>query len=474
MLHDPTDGELFPTFSPEAVAEMRRLGDEEELADGAALFVEGESEVDLFVVLDGTVRITKTVSGEEQLLAVHGPGELAGELSLLVKGAAIATGRAEGPVRVLRIPADAFRRLVAEGSPLAETALRAMVGRTRDVDEQLRQQEKLAGLGRMAAGLAHELNNPAAAARRSAKVLVETAGRAERLALDLGRRLSGTEGAAEALRTLVAVRSDACRVITGAASAEALSPLERSEREDELADWLDEQGVDEAFDRAETFVEAGLEAEELAEAVAALPEGDRGDAIAWLAASLGTLRLAHEVERSTERISGLVGAVKSHTHMGREGSVQPVDVREGIEATLVVLGHAIRDRGVTVRRQYADDLPEIPGQPGELNQVWTNLLDNAITAASEGGGTVTVRAMVDQDTVLRVEIEDDGPGIAEEIRSRIFEPFFTTKDVGEGTGLGLVIARQIVTRGHRGELRFTSEPGETVFRVSLPLERADD
>lgn len=483
MLHDPTDRELFPTYDEAALAELAGHGSEQRLDDGDTLFAEGDERYDFFVVLDGEVQVTKTVSGDEQVLAVHHGGEPAGELSLLAGAPAIATATAVGPVRVLRIEPETFRRLVAEGSPLAEVALRAMVGRTRDVDDQIRQQEKLAGLGRMAAGLAHELNNPAAAARRSASLLTETAGRAERLALALGRALAGLEDperAEEIVRCLVAVRSRAARVLTGEGSdaGDGLSPLERSSREDEVADFLDDQGVDDAFDRAETLVEAGLDRDELEAAVAELPEDSRADGLAWLAASLTALRLAHEVERASERISNLVGAIKSHSHMDREGSVTDVDVRSGLATTITVLGHAIRDRKVRVTQELPDDLPTVPGRPGQLNQVWANLLENAIHAAGDregGGGHVTVRARVDRDRFLVVEIEDDGPGIPEEIRDRVFEPFFTTKGVGEGSGLGLEIARRIVRSGHHGALSFSAgTDGGTVFEVCLPLERPED
>jgi signal transduction histidine kinase len=480
VLHDPTDRELFPTYDERALAELAEHGTEESRADGDTLFEEGEESYDFFVVLDGEVRITKTVSGDEQVLAVHHRGEPAGELSLLSGAPAIATATAVGEVKVLRMAPEAFRRLVAEGSPLAEVALRAMVGRTRDVDDQIRQQEKLAGLGRMAAGLAHELNNPAAAARRSAALLTETAGRAERLALSLGRTVAGLDGerAEEIVRCLVAVRTRAARVLTGDAAGEGdgLSPLERSAREDEVADFLEDRGVDEAFDRAETLVEAGLDRTELEAAVAELPEDSRADGLSWLAASLTSLRLAHEVERASERISSLVGAIKTHSHMDREGSTTEVDVREGIASTITVLGHTLRDRDVRVTQELPPDLPPVPGRPGELNQVWANLLENAVYAAgdrAEGGGHVTVRARVDRDRFLVVEIEDDGPGIPEEIRSRIFEPFFTTKGVGEGSGLGLEIARRIVKNGHHGALSFTSGEEGTVFEVCLPLERVE-
>jgi len=254
-----------------------------------------------------------------------------------------------------------------------------------------------------------------------------------------------------------------------AAKAAALSALEATDREDELADWLDDHGIVGGFDLAPVFVAAGLDtswAEEVAEAVA--PEHLEG-AMRWLGYTVETENLMREIEDSTGRISTLVGAAKQYSQMDR-APYQMTDVHEGLESTLVMLTHKIGD-GVQVVRDFDRTLPRIPAFAGELNQVWTNLIDNAVSAMG-GQGTLTVRTWRDRDNVV-VDIGDTGPGIPRHIRERIFEPFFTTKPVGEGTGLGLDISWRIAVQRHGGDIRVKSRPGDTRFQVCLPITAAD-
>jgi signal transduction histidine kinase len=458
-LHDPGDSTLFPTFSPEVVDDMKRRGTIEDVAEGGTLFTEGQTNYDFFVVLDGRIRITKTVSGEEQLLAIHHPGEFAGEIGILSGAPAIATGRAMEPAKVLRIPADTFRQMMSECTPLAMTALQALTARTRDVDAQLRQQEKLAALGRMAAGLAHELNNPAAAARRAAVGLRTELQAAQRRALEHDARFS--EEQREALRAL---HEELASAVPAQAPVDALA---RSDAEDAVALWLDERGVPDAWECAPALVDAGLSAERLE----ALNGDFAGDALAgaveWLASTLSMDGLAAELEGSAGRISTLVKAIKEYSYMDR-GKLQRLDVHDGLESTLTMLAHKLR-KGITVHREYDRSLPQICASGSELNQVWTNLVDNA-AAAMQGRGTLWLRTARDGDDSIRIEVVDDGPGIAPEVLPRIWEPFFTTKGVGEGTGLGLDIARRIVEHSHGGQIRAVSRPGDTRFVVTLPID----
>ena len=458
-LHDPDDQVLFPTFSPQALEDMKRRGTVEEVPAGTVLFREGQAHYDFFVVLEGRIRITRAAGGEERLLAVHEPGEFAGEISILTHGPAVATGRVDEPARVLRIPADTFREMVAECTPFAETALQALSGRSRDVEAQLRQQEKLTALGKMAAGLAHELNNPAAAARRAAATLRDETARAQRRALDHDRRFTAAQrDALCALHATLAAAAPEPR-----ASSDALA---RSDAEDAVALWLDERGVAEAWDCAAALVDAGVDVERLE----ALNGTFQGEALAaateWLGATLSLAGLADELEGAAGRISALVKAIKEYSYMDR-GTLQRMDVHDGLESTLSMLGHKLRE-GVTVHREFDRTLPKICAAGSELTQVWTNLVDNAV-AAMGGRGTLWIRTARDGERV-RVEIADDGPGIPREVMPRIWEPFFTTKGVGEGTGLGLDIARRIVERGHGGEIRVTSRPGDTRFVVTLPID----
>jgi signal transduction histidine kinase len=458
-LHDPADTVLFPTFAPAVVEDMKRWGTVQEVPEGAVLFTEGETRYELFVVLDGRVRVTKTVGGEEQLLTVHEPGQIAGEIGILSGAPAIATGVAMGPVKVLRIPADAFRQMIAESTPFGETALRALTGRGREVDAHIRQQEKLTALGKMAAGLAHELNNPAAAARRAAAALRAEVQAAQRRALEHDRRLD--DGQREALRALHAALAAAAPTRVPA------DALARSDAEDAVALWLDERGVPDAWECAPALVDAGVDAAGLQ----ALDGGFAGEAleaaVEWLASTLSMGALAAELEGSAGRISTLVKAIKEYSYMDR-GKLQRLDVHDGLESTLAMLGHKLKT-GITVHREYDRSLPQICASGSELNQVWTNLVDNA-AAAMQGRGNLWIRTARDGDDSVRVEVADDGPGIAPEVMPRIWEPFFTTKGVGEGTGLGLDIARRIVERGHGGEIRAASRPGDTRFSVTLRID----
>jgi PAS domain S-box-containing protein len=329
----------------------------------------------------------------------------------------------------------------------------------RRVEEELRQTEKMAALGKLSAGLAHELNNPAAAATRAAGQLLD----------GIDALQSATARLAQGgLQPDAWARLSEFRRALGDRSAEPLnlSPLELSDREEELLGWFEAHGVADPWQMAPTLVVAGVRLDDLEAIAAGLPADRLGDAMAWVVAALGLYDLAGTVARSSRSISTLVDAVKSYSYMDR-APVQEVDIHNGIEDTLTILGHKLK-RGIEVVREYDRSLPRIHVRSSELNQVWTNLIDNAIAAVGERG-TITIRTYRDGDR-LAVEIVDDGPGIPEEMQPRIFDPFYTTKEVGQGTGLGLDIVRRIITARCGGEVDFRSRPGGTVFRVRLPLE----
>ncbi|MDP9364877.1 MAG: ATP-binding protein [Chloroflexota bacterium] len=451
---------LFANLSHEDLAWVAAVGREVRLDAGAPLFVEGEKDVAFFVLVEGELRVSKRVGLEETTLATHRPGAFTGEIPLLTGTPYIATVRATTPSLALRFEVEPFHDLLGRCRGVAATVLRAVAQRVQTVNATVQQQEKLAALGRLSAGLAHELNNPAAAARRAGEQLCRSVHEVAELGLELARQGLATEqiAALTQLRREAAVPDQA---------VSALDPLARSDREDELAAWLEDRGVADAWELAPAFVGTGLDVDRLAVAADALPPPAVGPALAWLAADLSTTGLVGEVEQATTRISELVSAVKTYSHLDRapEGEV---DVREGLASTLTMLGHKLRAKGIRVTREDDPALPRIAAFPGELNQVWTNLLDNAIDAAG-GEGRIWVRTRREPDRVL-VEICDDGPGIPPETLPRIWEPFFTTKGVGEGTGLGLDVSRRIVVGQLRGDVRVESRPGDTRFQVRLPLD----
>jgi signal transduction histidine kinase len=320
------------------------------------------------------------------------------------------------------------------------------------------ERERLLALGSLSAGLTHELNNPASAAVRATATLRDrVAGMRHKLALIADGRLDGRQ-----LHRLVELQEEA---VKRAASAPKLTALQASDAEDVLVDWLEERNLTAPWDLAPTLVAGNVTVDWLNEIKQAIGPADLESAVRWLAYTIETELLMNEIDESVTRISGLVAAAKQYSQLDRAPH-QVVDVHDLLDSTLVMLT-AKTPPGVTVVKEYDRSLPAIPGYPAELNQVWTNLIDNALGAMGEHG-TLTVRTQRDGDHIA-VSVHDTGPGIPPEVRPRIFEPFFTTKPVGEGTGLGLDISYRIVVNKHHGDIRVDSQPGSTTFRVLLPL-----
>ncbi len=420
-----------------------------------------DADAGVFLLLDGVVQGLVFESGRLEPVTRQVAPTWMGAITAMTETGFAGEMRAVTDVRLAVIAPSDFTDVVVTQRAVHRRVMRAV--RTVSARTAAREQnrERLASLGTMAAGLAHELNNPAAAARRAAADLAEAL---DVLASTIGLFVeSGIER--EQAGELVAMQREAIERAVAAASSVGLSALDAADAEDALQDALLGLGVPEPWRVSEPLASAGLDAvwvERLAETAGPATNA----AVAWIAASLTAQGLAGEIAESTDRMGKLVKAIKSYAFMDR-GELVETDIHEGLETTLLVLGHKLKHTSITINREYDRSLPKLTLRGSELNQVWTNLLANAIEALGQTG-TIEIDTVRD-GACMRVDIIDDGPGIPADVQGRIFDPFFTTKDVGEGTGLGLDTARRLVTERLGGSIEFDSQPGRTAFHVWLPL-----
>jgi signal transduction histidine kinase len=454
---------LFEKLTDDQLDWVAENGEIERYAAGATVLREGDPAICFYVLLSGTLRMTRTVRGDElEMVRTEQRGVYSGATQFLMgqrgEQRYSASVYSVTDTEFFSLPAAEFGDEFGEWFPMAAHLLEGMFLGRRNTEAVVGQRERLLALGALSAGLTHELNNPAAAAVRATSSLRErVAGMRQKLAL-----LARNEIEPGLLEQLVDVQE---MLVKQVANAPKLTAMQAADLEDELSDWFDDHGISDGWDLAAIFVPAGITTARLDEVHAAVGDECLPVALRWLGYAVETETLMGEIEDATTRISTLLGAAKQYSQMDR-APFQWVDIHDGLDSTLVMLSGKLGH--IEVIKDYDRTLPTIPAYAGELNQVWTNLVDNAV-AAMDGNGKLTIRTGRQGDRLL-VEIGDTGPGVPPELSQRIFEPFFTTKPVGEGTGLGLDISWRIVVNKHRGDLRLRSEPGDTRFQVLLPFE----
>lgn len=457
---------LFESLDADKLQWLTDHGRLEEHSGGTTVYSEGDTATCFFVLLEGTVTLNRRVGNTDvELTRTNQRGAYAGAMQAYVRtdepGPYAGSMIAVTDARFFVIDAAAWGKTVRGWFPMAMHLMEGMFIGMRNSQTIVAQRERLLSLGRLSAGLTHELNNPAAAAVRATSALRErVTGMRHKLGALASGKLDGT-----ILHHLTEVQDEAIERLP---KAPKLTPMQTNDAEDAITDWLDQHQINDGWDLSPTLVAAGVDAEWLESRMKpAIPTAFMEGGIRWLTYALETELLMNEIEDASHRISALVGAAKQYTQVDRAAH-QEIDVHDGLDSTLTMLGAKFTaSPDLRVVKDYDRSLPDVPAYPGELNQVWTNLIDNAVQAM-DGSGTLTIRTSLDREFVL-VEIADTGPGVPTELAGKIFEPFFTTKPVGQGTGLGLDISYRIVVQRHGGDLSVISVPGDTRFEVRLPL-----
>lgn len=455
-LNDLRKSPLFQGLSDDELQQLVDMAEPVSLRAGEVLIQQGDLGDSAYVVISGEFEIQKLTGQSLIKIDVRNPGDVVGEMALLSQAPRNATVLAQTDCETLRIPKEAFDKLLSSSTTATLAVLHWVMARLTQNESLLHQQEKMAALGTMSAGLAHELNNPAAAAQRSASELNKALLKWQALT----HQIEATAFRENQTAWLDDFMQEASHRFERPVKIDA---LEKIDLVDQLQGWLEANEVESAWELAPAMVNFGWNVEALEKLK---NTAFFGLSIQWLGAACLMMGLLSEVQQASERLSQIVRAMKSYTYLDQAPLLE-VDVHEGLESTLVILQHKLK-QGITIKREYTPNLPRIEAYASELNQVWTNIIDNAIDAMN-GKGEITLRTYAEDQHVI-VEIADNGPGMPENIRLRIFEPFFTTKPPGKGTGLGLHISHDIIANRHHGQLLVESKPGNTTFKVILPVK----
>lgn len=455
FLHNIPDLAEVPTDDITWLAEHSQV---QAFEKGDLLFETDKPADHLLIVLKGHFTIFVDRQGHRQEVSDLSPGSISGVLpySRMVKATGI--GQAKGSAEVLRLHRQHFPEMIAEHFSLTQALVHVMTNRVRMFSVLQSQNEKLLSLGKLSAGLAHELNNPASAIVRSAHSLQQHLQHQPDNFKQV-MRLTLSAGQIDAIGALLSAK-------LAGHQASCSSLMAKTEAEDELQDWLDDHDIADADDLIEQFVDYDITPEDLASLAQEHSSEQLSTILHWLASQVNTERMVNEIKDASGRIAELISSIKSYTHMDQSKDRQPVDVHAALRNTCIMLKHKFKRYNVQLVEDFAPDLPQVRALPGELNQVWTNLVDNALDALEEtANATLTLATSYDEHFV-RVNVIDNGPGVPEPVQNQIFDPFYTTKTLGKGTGLGLDVALKIVQQ-HRGEIKLKSEPGKTVFGVCL-------
>lgn len=437
------------------------VGELREYEQGDTLFSRGDAFNYTYIILQGRFRF-HIVQGQNNTIKELGiveKGAITGYLPFSRGKVAMGYGSCIQQASVLLIPAEELRKTVGTHYELTEALVHVMTTRVRFFTTQQQQNEKMYALGKLSAGLAHELNNPASAIVSNASYLAGQLKDLPGLFKHIAAFCPEEEEFDKIHQLLNRIGNDE--------TAGSLTLMEKSDLEDEVATWLEEHGIND-YALAANIVEEGVTMADIESLSQAIPQQSLEPSLQYIHYQLSINRMVSDIIHAAQRISTLVGAVKTYSHMDRGGDSQMVDINNGIETTLTILNHKFKKGNVTIHKNLDPALPHIKGMAGELNQVWTNILDNAIDAIDEQKeGAISISTSF-EDNRVKVVVQDNGPGIPEELQQHIFDPFFTTKQIGKGTGLGLDVVTRIVDR-HNGRINVNSQPGNTVFEISLPL-----